>query len=249
MNMNHKNSILLIYPHPDDETLFSGGTIAKYAQQGASIHLVTATRGERGRTSGQCLQEELATTREQELREVGKLLGIKNITFLNYGDKTLAHIEPSEITQKIAQIIRDVSPQVLITFGPEGANGHEDHKALHTLVQQSIKMANNQTVSPLTTPPFAVPRVYYVNLPLQLRQHLKLPETTSTPNTIINTKEMSHIKLKALQLHRTQALSLHKFLHPDDEIAHYVFDQETFTLATEYSVIKEWPSDTLLDYR
>lgn len=246
MNMNTKQSILLIYPHPDDETLFSGGIIAKYAQQGATIHLVTATRGEKGRTSGECPQDQLATTREQELRTVGKLLGIKDITFLNYGDKTLAHIDSLGITQKIAQLIREICPQVLITFGPEGANGHEDHKAIHTLVQQSITMANDHSISMLTIPPFPVPRVYYVTLVPQLRHHLGLAETTSTPNTTINTKEVSDIKLKALQLHRTQALSLHKFLNPDHEISQYIFDQETFTLATEYSVIKDWASDNLL---
>lgn len=246
--MNTNQSILLIYPHPDDETLFSGGIIAKYVQQGATIHLVTATRGEKGRTSGECPQEQLATTREQELRAVGKLLGIKTITFLNYGDKTLAHMDSSEITQKIAQIIREISPQVLITFGPEGANGHEDHKALHLFVQQAINLAANQHSIPASThPPYAIPRVYYVNLPPQLRQHLGLPKTTSTPNTIINIKEVSDIKLKALQLHRTQALSLHKFLNPDDEILQYALAQEAFTLATEYSVIKNWTSDNLLD--
>ena len=244
--MNNQ-SILLIYAHPDDETLFSGGSIAKYADQGFDAYLVIATRGEKGRTSGECTQDELATTREQEVIEVGQLLGIKEIIFLGYGDKTLTTVNSMEISHKIAKIIRKIRPQVIITFGPEGANGHEDHKAIHNFAIASIKNAGDETLAILGNKPFIVPKVYYVDLVAQLEQHLGFEEKSTSPTTVINIKKFASLKLKALQSHRTQALSLNKFIDADDRILHYVFDQETFTLATKHSLIHTLNSANFFD--
>src|SRR5437868_8695371 len=68
-------SLLFILAHPDDETFFAAGTIAKYIDAGVRVYIVCATRGERGATADLCPVEELPQVREAELRDADRVLG------------------------------------------------------------------------------------------------------------------------------------------------------------------------------
>src|SRR5690242_11953773 len=84
--------LLLIYAHPDDESFAVAGTARMYADLGAEIALVTATRGDAGRAGEPplCGRGELPARREAELHEAARLLGIQHVTLLDYLDKHLA---------------------------------------------------------------------------------------------------------------------------------------------------------------
>ncbi len=144
--MNQKLRLMCVLAHPDDESLGTGGTLAKYASQGIDTFLVTATRGERGRF-GKGIEfpgfESVGKMREAELLAASKELGIREVSFLDYIDGDLDHADTFEAVARIASHLRRVRPHVVITFGPEGAYGHPDHIAISQFTTAAIVCAAN----------------------------------------------------------------------------------------------------------
>jgi LmbE family N-acetylglucosaminyl deacetylase len=136
--------LMCVLAHPDDESLGTGGTLAKYAAEGVATYLVTATRGERGRfgdskeSPGPAI---VGRTREAELRAAATELGLREVSFLDYEDGTLDQADPVEAIGKIASHLRRVRPHVVITFGPDGAYGHPDHIAVSQFTTAAIVAA------------------------------------------------------------------------------------------------------------
>ncbi len=125
--------LMCVLAHPDDESLGVGGTLARYAHEGVETYLITATRGERGRfgdAKERPAAEVLGKTREQELLAAARLLGVKDVRFLDYLDGDLDRADPAEVIARIVSHLRRVRPQVVVTFGPEGGYGHPDHIAI-----------------------------------------------------------------------------------------------------------------------
>src|SRR6516164_5976339 len=126
MTMSNNLKLMCILAHPDDESLGTGGILAKYAAEGVETYLVTATRGERGwygKKEDYPGAEELGKIREAELRAAAKVLGIRSVDFLNYIDGELDQAHPTEVIAKIVEHLRHVKPDVVVTFGPDGAYG------------------------------------------------------------------------------------------------------------------------------
>jgi len=131
--MTEKFKLLAILAHPDDESLGFGGTLAKYAAEGVETHLVTATRGERGRSGSgdkQLEPREVGRLREAELRAAADVLGIHTLAILDYPDGGVDQINPAAAMPELVGHIRRIRPHVVVTFGPEGAYGHPDHIAI-----------------------------------------------------------------------------------------------------------------------
>ena len=131
--MSQKFKLMAILAHPDDESLGFGGTLAKYAAEEVEIHLVTATRGERGRAGSRDKQAEPAEVgrlREAELRAAAAVLGIRSVEFLGYPDGGVDQIDPAIAMPALVRHIRRIRPHVVVTFGPEGGYGHPDHIAI-----------------------------------------------------------------------------------------------------------------------
>lgn len=152
--------LLAVLAHPDDESLGFGGTLAKYASEGVEVCLVTATRGDRGRFFGVPLSDSrhpgpaaLGDTRERELRAAASVLGVRDVAVLGYGDQELDRAEPREAVARIAAEVMRVRPDVVVTFGPEGAYGHPDHIAVSQFTTAAIVAA---------APTSAVSKLYYL---------------------------------------------------------------------------------------
>jgi LmbE family N-acetylglucosaminyl deacetylase len=125
--------LMCVLAHPDDESLGNGGILAKYAAEGVDTYLVTATRGERGWTGDPSEDpgpEALGRVREAELREAARVLGVRELAFLDYVDGDLDKADPEEAISRIVGHIRRRRPHVVVTFGPDGAYGHPDHIAI-----------------------------------------------------------------------------------------------------------------------
>lgn len=157
--------LLAILAHPDDESLGVGSTLAKYAAEGVEIHLICATRGERGWTGR---EEEnpgpvaLGKIRERELMYAAKVLGITKIYFLDYMDGDLDQADGREAVERIASIIREVRPQVALTFGPDGAYGHPDHIAVSQFATSACILAGDSSFAASNNlPPHRVDKFYY----------------------------------------------------------------------------------------
>ena len=185
--MSAQKRLLLVHAHPDDETINNGITMAKYAQEGAKVTLVTCTRGE----EGEVLVEELANLasnrddklgehREIELKNAMKLLGIEDYRFLGAPDKKWrdsgmigtpqnersdvfwqANLE--EVAQELVKIILETKPQVLITYDEIGGYGHPDHIKANQVATKAADLAANQG--------WKISKIYWNTMPRSVIQN------------------------------------------------------------------------------
>jgi LmbE family N-acetylglucosaminyl deacetylase len=136
--------LMAILAHPDDESLGVGGTLAGYAAEGIETYLVTATRGERGwlgQPDANPGPTALGEIRERELRAAAAVLGIRHLDLLDYLDGDLDQADPAGAVAKLVGILRRARPNVVITFGPDGAYGHPDHIAISQLTTAALVCA------------------------------------------------------------------------------------------------------------
>jgi len=167
--------IMAVLAHPDDESLGVGGTLAKYASEGADVFLLTATRGDSGRFRGHRLEDPqhpgrlaLAKIREDELRAAAAALGVREVSILDYHDQHLDRANPREAVAEIVGHIRRVQPDVVLTFGPDGAYGHPDHIAISQFTTAAIVAAADPAFPGdgiAAVPPHAVSKLYYIAWP------------------------------------------------------------------------------------
>jgi len=162
---------MAVLAHPDDESLGVGGTLAKYASEGVEVVLVTATRGDSGRYRGLPPDDPqhpgpsvLADIRETELRAAASALGLSEVSLLDFRDQCLDRANPREAIAAIVQHIRRVQPQVVVTFGPEGAYGHPDHIAISQFTTAATVAAADPTFR-CDGLPHAVSKLYYIAWP------------------------------------------------------------------------------------
>jgi LmbE family N-acetylglucosaminyl deacetylase len=162
--MSEPLRLLAIFAHPDDESLGAGSTLAKYAAEGVEVHLICATKGERGWVGSEQDNpglQELGRLREKELQAAAQVLGITQVYFLNYVDGDLDQAPEMKAIDKIAALIREIRPQVVLSFGPDGIYGHPDHIAISQFSQAAcIRAADGTFIS--THSPHTVRKFYYM---------------------------------------------------------------------------------------
>lgn len=216
MDMPEQLRLMAVLAHPDDESLGVGGTLARYASEGVSVHLVTATRGERGRCDHLPMRpddREVGRIREGELREAACILGIESLTFLDCLDGTLDREDDGEAVGRIVDRLLDVRPHVVVTFAPDGAYGHPDHVAISQLTTAAIPAA--------AACGHAVDKLYYIAWPSakwdayqaalkELVARVNGHERRAQPwpdwalTTIIDTEDVWPTVWRAVSAHRSQ---------------------------------------------
>jgi LmbE family N-acetylglucosaminyl deacetylase len=140
-----------VFAHPDDETFAVGGTLARYADEGVRCSLYCATDGDAGRSSGIPVSSrpELGALRREELRAACAVLGIATIERGGHPDGALAAVDPEAVLAEIVRLIRRERPDVVLTFGPEGApTRHRDHRAISRLATAAYLLADTTTAYP-----------------------------------------------------------------------------------------------------
>jgi LmbE family N-acetylglucosaminyl deacetylase len=122
-------TILGVWAHPDDESWMSGGLMAAAVANGQRVVCVTATRGDAGQTADEARwpQAKLSQIREQECGAALAALGITEHHWLDFGDGTLAGLDPAPAVAQLVKLISEVQPTTMLTFGPDGFTGHPDH--------------------------------------------------------------------------------------------------------------------------
>jgi LmbE family N-acetylglucosaminyl deacetylase len=157
-----------VFAHPDDETFSIGGTIAKYAALGSRWDLFCATDGDAGRSSGVPVasRAELGALRRNELIAAARLLGVRGeIVARGYPDGALAQVDSDQLIGDVVRFLREARPDVVITFGPEGApNAHRDHRAISHAATAAFFLAGSPTAyRDQQAAPHAAARLYYVS--------------------------------------------------------------------------------------
>jgi len=132
--------LLGVFAHPDDEVFCAGGTMARAAEAGAQVMIVSATRGERGqiRDPAAATRRTLGAVRERELYAAAAELGVHRVQVLAYPDGTLQQ-HRSSLGAAVADIMRQFDPDTVITFGADGGYGHPDHIAISELTTQAFR--------------------------------------------------------------------------------------------------------------
>jgi len=157
--------LMCVLAHPDDESLGTGGILAKYAAEGIETFLVTATRGELGWTGAEKDypgQQALGKIREAELRAAAEVLGLQQVVFLDYIDGSLDRAKAQEAIAKIVSHIRRVRPHVVVTFDANGAYGHPDHIAICQFTTAAIAAAADPNYEAAhDKPAHLVSKLYY----------------------------------------------------------------------------------------
>jgi LmbE family N-acetylglucosaminyl deacetylase len=169
--------LLGVFAHPDDEVTIAGA-FRHYHDQGARAALICATRGEEGEISDAALATfaTLGQVREQELRDACAIMGVDDLSFLDYHDGRLADADPVEATGRIVRHIRRLRPQVIVTFDANGGYGHRDHIAIHHLTVAAFRQAGDPLAYPehldegLT--PYAPQKLYFVAFPRSMMARL-----------------------------------------------------------------------------
>ena len=176
--IREKRTLLSVLAHPDDESFGMGGTLAKYAEDGTDVHLICATRGEAGEVAPEFLEEQLsiAHLREMELRCAVDKLGLKEVKLLDYRDsgmsgsadntnpEALINATVDQVAKEIAEYIRLIEPQVILTFDPIGGYKHPDHIFIHQAATKAFYLAGDPTFKS-SYPPYKPGRLYYHTIP------------------------------------------------------------------------------------
>lgn len=242
------NSLLLVHAHPDDEVLGSGATMAKYAAAGTHVTLVTCTLGEEGEILVPEL-EHLASDKQDGLGQyrIGELaaacaaLGVTDHRFLggagrwrdsgmmgtpqNERPDVFWNADLDEATAALVAVVREVKPQVIVTYNENGGYGHPDHIQAHRVAVAAFEKAGDPTFAPASGEPWQPTKLYYTALPKSMVQagidHLKSTGDTNffgvdsaedLPFAVadelidveIDAREFLDHKVEAMRAHATQ---------------------------------------------
>ena len=209
-------SLLAVFAHPDDESFRCGGTLAFLAQRGARVHVLTATRGERGSCGDPplCTPEELPAVRERELRCACAALGIQPPHMLDYPDGSLVRVDAEEGAAQVMAVVQTLRPQVLLTWPPDGLTGHPDHMA----VSRWTALAFQRAVALGAGAPDAL---YHVAVPRSVAQTLGLAHLHALPDEqitlAVDVTSVWEQKLAAIRCHRTQMASSPILAAPEEK--------------------------------
>lgn len=169
--------LLFSLAHPDDESFGSGALIAKYVHAGVEVSYICATDGARGTIAKEFLDKygSPSAVRYAELDCAAHILGFKQVYKLGYGDSgmmgtpenhdphCLWQADENEVTGKIVAILREVQPQVVVTFDPYGGYGHPDHIFVHRVTTRAFYAASDPAQFPESGSPYQPHKLYYTS--------------------------------------------------------------------------------------
>jgi LmbE family N-acetylglucosaminyl deacetylase len=177
--MAEKHVLLAALAHPDDESFGMGGTLALYAQKGYEVYLICATRGEAGTVDPEYLDgfSSIAALRESELRCAAGHLGLTGVHFLDYRDSGMPGSEDNkhpdaqinhpvdEVAGRVVKYIRELKPEVVLTFDPIGGYRHPDHIHIHDATVLAFEKAGDGSFHPEAGAPFEPRALYFHTVP------------------------------------------------------------------------------------
>lgn len=196
--------LLLVHAHPDDEVIGTGATMARYVSEGALVTLVTCTLGEMGEVLVPELEhlaadrdDALGPHRVTELAEAMRILGVTDHRFLGgegryrdsgmkwdengnataadeTSDEAFWHADLLEAANHLVEVIREVRPQVLVTYDEFGNYGHPDHVQAHRVAHYAVALAGARSYRPDLGESWEVAKVYWTAMSASaLREGIK----------------------------------------------------------------------------
>ena len=196
--------ILCLVAHPDDETVFAGGTLALLAARGAQVRVVCCTRGEGGEAGEPplCARSELGAVREAEARCAARALGCSAVEFLPFRDPDVGPngelfafaSSPEEVVPEIQKVFAANRPDVVITHGSSGEYGHPGHLLAHSTCLEAARRAE-------------VPCVYTFGADFAAHPRKRSANRDDPADFVVAVDRTFERKLAAMECHRTQQAS------------------------------------------
>ncbi len=130
--------ILYIYPHPDDESFGPAAVMAKQRRLGHEVHLLTLTKGGMTKVRHKLglNVEEMGEVRHREMLRVAKVLDLNGMEVLDLPDSGLKEMDPREIEKVVEDIVRRLSPHLLVSYPVHGISGFHDHLVMHAVIKR-----------------------------------------------------------------------------------------------------------------
>jgi bacillithiol biosynthesis deacetylase BshB2 len=200
--MEKETHVMIVYPHPDDESFGAAGTIRKFRKEGVPVTYVCGTLGEMGRNMGTpqfANRETLAQIREQELKEACAFLDI-DYCLLGFRDKTIEFENPDVVVHRVKQVIEEIKPSLVITHYPKHGV-HPDHNALGEATIDAIRQMRESDR----------PKVWASAITN------KFEEVLGEPDIVIPIKDDFDFKMEAILKHKSQAEGMLKKLQDEPE--------------------------------
>jgi N-acetyl-1-D-myo-inositol-2-amino-2-deoxy-alpha-D-glucopyranoside deacetylase len=261
-----------VHAHPDDESINNGATMARYAAEGVHVTLVTCTLGERGEVIPQGLRHlggaALGAHRRQELAAAMGELGVTDFRLLGgagrYQDSGMMGLpdndDPDCLWQAdldaaagdLVAVIREVRPQVLVTYDDNGGYGHPDHIQAHRVAMRAADLAADPAVRPDLGEPWRIAKVYWNRVPrsvaeaafARLQDDLaglpfdKAAVVDDVPGVVADERITTRVdgtahaaaKAAALRAHATQIEVAEPYFALSNQLAQPVFTTEYYEL-------------------
>ncbi len=267
--------MLLVHAHPDDETIGSGATMARYAAEGAHVTLVTCTSGEEGEVLVSDLAhlaadetDELGAHRRIELSRAMDALGVVDHRLLGgpgrYRDSGMVGTPPNErpdsfwqadlktAADDLVPIIREIRPQVLVTYDDFGGYGHPDHIKAHRVAMYAATLAAVPSYRPELGEAWDIPKIYWTAMPrswvqrgiealiasgntnffgVESADDLPFIVDDSLVSTVIDGTAFGPQKVAALREHATQIDDTGPFFAMSDELGPEALGFEFYRIA------------------
>jgi LmbE family N-acetylglucosaminyl deacetylase len=215
LRLDHQQpaSALAVYAHPDDPEVSCGGTLARWARDGADVSLVIVNRGEKGAVDASVGPDELAAVRAAEVEEAATVLGLARCELLGLPDGETEN--DLALRERLVRIVRKVRPEVVVCPDPaalyfgDGWVNHRDHRVCGFAVLDAVAPA---AASPLYFPEAGAPhqvRAVYLTGTLE-------------PDTAVAITDVLEVKAAALARHRSQLGALAEGM---GELVHELVEQ------------------------
>jgi LmbE family N-acetylglucosaminyl deacetylase len=227
-----KLSLLAIFAHPEDESFGPAGTLAKYACEGIEVSLVTAHRP--SKTDRELLPMADVHTRDQLCS--CRTSGIRRVCFLNLPPGDLSAVDPQLIEEQLVRLIREIQPQVVVTFGPDGISGDPDHLVINRAASDAFRNAGDAAKFPhhfrdgLSA--YAPRKLYYCVLPQSLVTRWGVDGLIAVPDDQITTRldvsSFNESMTKTMFCHRNKSLDYVRGLIAERKLQ---WDAEYYALA------------------
>jgi N-acetyl-1-D-myo-inositol-2-amino-2-deoxy-alpha-D-glucopyranoside deacetylase len=267
--------LLLVHAHPDDETIGTGATMAKYAAEGVLVTLVTCTLGEEGEVLVPGL-EHLAADRDDGLGQhrIGELaaameaLRVTDHRFLGgpgrWRDSGMMGTPPNdrpdsfwqapfdEAVRELVTVVREVRPQVVVTYDENGGYGHPDHIQAHRVAVAAFEAAGDPAYAPGSGEPWRPAKLYWTAIPKSALQagidamkeqgetsffgvdsadDLPFGVADEVVTTEIDARDELEAKVAAMRAHKTQIAVDGPFFALSNNVGQRAFGREHYVLA------------------
>jgi LmbE family N-acetylglucosaminyl deacetylase len=214
MAQGASRTLVGVFAHADDEGA-AAPILARYAREGVQVHLIIATDGARGGTHTSIPRgPELARVRGDEARCAADALGIHAPILLGFPDAQLGNYmeDPTRLFQLAARMqgeLQQLRPDAVITWGPDGATGHPDHRLVSSVVTQLVRAGA----------PGAPERLFYVSLPAEGFRVMN-PARGEPPFLIPLAKHFStHVPFSTADFEASRrSMACHKTQYSDDVV-------------------------------